>query len=144
MSDSTLTKSQSFTPGCWNGADYNPADPHAHMRYPECVSAWSRPPDAIWLKPLSSRRDYWNGKKCPKSHPRRLPVILLESFHSTDNGQKSGIKLPKAGQPHYSECQARNCLDRLRHVDLINTSSVELTMALVDQSWPTVTLPASA
>lgn len=26
-----------FTPSCHNGQKYNPADPHAHMRFPEWV-----------------------------------------------------------------------------------------------------------
>jgi len=99
-----------FTPGCWNGADYNPADPHAHMRYPE---------------------DYWNGKKCPKSHPRRLPVILLESFHSTDNGKKSGIKLPKAGQPHYILANGDTTGFGL-HADMQNGWDVEVLREIID------------
>ncbi|KAK5170882.1 uncharacterized protein LTR77_004026 [Saxophila tyrrhenica] len=45
-------------PHCWNGDDFNPADPAAHMSYPE--------------------GDVQSGP-CPKSHPTRLPHIFVEN-----------------------------------------------------------------
>lgn len=45
-------------PHCWNGEDYNPANPHAHMAYPEGNVAHG---------------------ECPSSHPTRLPHIFIEN-----------------------------------------------------------------
>ena len=45
-------------PHCWNGDDYNPANPNAHMAYPE---------------------DNIQDGTCPSSHPIRLPHIFAEN-----------------------------------------------------------------
>jgi hypothetical protein len=50
-------------PHCWNGDDYDPANPTAHMAYPEG--------DA-------------RGGSCPSSHPKRLPHLFIESFFNID------------------------------------------------------------
>lgn len=45
-------------PHCWNGDDFDPANPTAHITYPE--------------------DDIENGE-CPSSHPTRLPHIFMEN-----------------------------------------------------------------
>lgn len=45
-------------PHCWNGDDYNPANPNAHMSYPD---------------------DNIQDGACPSSHPIRLPHIFAEN-----------------------------------------------------------------
>lgn len=45
-------------PHCWNGDDYNPASPSAHMAYPD---------------------DNIQDGTCPSSHPIRLPHIFAEN-----------------------------------------------------------------
>ncbi len=50
-------------PHCWNGDDYNPSDPSAHMAYPEGDP---------------------RGGSCPSSHPKRLPHLFIENFFNID------------------------------------------------------------
>lgn len=60
-------------PHCWNGDDYNPANPSAHMEYPE---------------------DNIQDGACPASHPIRLPHIFAENqFVSMGMCARSGIQL---------------------------------------------------
>lgn len=51
-------------PHCWNGDDYNPSDPSAHVAYPEGDV---------------------RGGSCPSSHPIRLPHLFLENFFDIDS-----------------------------------------------------------
>ena len=51
-------------PHCWNGDDFNLADPTAHMSYPD--------------------GDTRSGS-CPSSHPTRLPHLAIESFFNLDS-----------------------------------------------------------
>ncbi|KAK5174178.1 uncharacterized protein LTR77_001258 [Saxophila tyrrhenica] len=50
-------------PHCWNGDDYDPSNPSAHMAYAEGDP---------------------KGGACPSSHPRRLPHLLIENFFDID------------------------------------------------------------
>lgn len=50
-------------PHCWNGGDFDPADPTAHVIYPS--------------------GDIENGA-CPPSHPTRLPHIFIENTFNLD------------------------------------------------------------
>lgn len=52
-------------PHCWNGNDYNPSDPSAHMSYP-------------------TGGDPRSGA-CPSSHPIRLPHLFIENFFNIDS-----------------------------------------------------------
>ena len=51
-------------PHCWNGDDFNPSDPNAHVAYPE-----GNP----------------RGGSCPSSHPIRLPHLFMENFFDLDS-----------------------------------------------------------
>ena len=51
-------------PHCWNGKDFNPADPAAHISYPT--------------------GDIENGE-CSSSHPIRLPHIFIENQFNLDS-----------------------------------------------------------
>ena len=51
-------------PHCWNGDDYNPANPNAHMAYPD---------------------DNIQDGTCPSSHPIRLPHIFMENQFEINN-----------------------------------------------------------
>lgn len=50
-------------PHCWNGNDFDPQDPHAHVAYPEGDP---------------------RGGSCPSSHPKRLPHLFIENFFNID------------------------------------------------------------
>ena len=51
-------------PHCWNGNDFNPSDPAAHMAYPDGDI---------------------RGGSCPSSHPKRLPHLFIENFFNLDS-----------------------------------------------------------
>ena len=51
-------------PHCWNGDDFNEADPTAHMAYPDGDI---------------------RGGSCPSSHPKRLPHLFIENFFNLDS-----------------------------------------------------------
>jgi hypothetical protein len=51
-------------PHCWNGDDFNPSSPTAHMAYPEGDV---------------------RGGSCPSSHPIRLPHLFMENFFDLDS-----------------------------------------------------------
>lgn len=50
-------------PHCWNGDDFRPSDPSAHMAYPQGDP---------------------RGGSCPSSHPQRLPHLFIENFFNVD------------------------------------------------------------
>jgi len=64
-----------FTPMCTNGQKYDPAKPSAHMAY---------------------TTDGWDGQICPRTHPIRLPSVLVESFHHSTT-----LKTPPPGKQQY-------------------------------------------
>lgn len=51
-------------PHCWNGDDFDPSNPTAHMAYPD-----GNP----------------RGGSCPSSHPIRLPHLFMENFFDIDS-----------------------------------------------------------
>ncbi|EOD46962.1 putative wsc domain protein [Neofusicoccum parvum UCRNP2] len=57
-------------PFCWNGDDFNPDDPHAHMSYPKTDAEGNGAPDS---------------GPCPASHPKILPTIFFEFWFDTDS-----------------------------------------------------------
>lgn len=102
-----------FTPSCHNGQKYNPADPHAHMRFPE---------------------DAYDGKRCPKTHPTRLPTILLESFWRPGDAVKAGLKLPPTGQPQYILANGDTTGFGL-HADMQSGWDVEVLRDIIDTCY---------
>lgn len=59
-------------PHCWNGEDFNPADPSAHVSYPT--------------------GDVARGGSCPSTHPKRLPHLFIETFFTLDSETAAKVK----------------------------------------------------